>query len=207
MKKYSNEKITELKKFRKKGNSISDLIRIFSMPKTTIWHHIHKVKVPKKYLIAIKSRQGGSKIRSQKEWVSADCHAKKVLKNKKSKYHCSLMAMLYWAEGSKGAFAFVNTDGQMIKFYLGTLKKYFNISDDRLILTLRIFSNLDKKECVNYWANITGFPPEKFRIYLNDGGTRGKAKYGMCRLTVKKSGYLHKLTISLINNIVKDNTL
>lgn len=174
------------------------------MPKTTIWHHIHNVRVPKKYIAVIKSRQGGSKIRSQKEWDKADFHAKEMLKNKQSQYYCSLIAMLYWAEGSKGAFAFTNTDGQMIKLYLDILKKYFNISDDRIRLTIRTFSNLNEKECLNYWTNVTGYPTEKFRIYLNDGGVRGKAKYGMCRLAVEKSGYLHKLTISLINNIIKE---
>lgn len=202
---HSLNKIIQLKQLRKKGYSISDLMKEFYMPKTTVWHHIHNIKLSKKYTALIKAKQGGSKIRCRNEWHKANKHAQKIL-NSENRYPCALVAMLYWAEGNKKDFVFTNTDGQMIKFYLTILKKYFSINGDDIKLTLRIFSNLNQKECLQYWSNITAFPKEKFIVYLNDGGTKGKAKYGICRLTIKKSGYLRKLITSLINNIIEEVT-
>lgn len=203
MQKYPLEKIAQLKKMRKRGLSISELMTAFSMPKTTIWHHIHGIKLPEKYIANIKSRQGGSKVRSQNDWDRADKHAKEILKSV-NKYPYSLLAMLYWAEGNKRDFIFTNTEGAMIKLFLHILKNYFGVEEKRLKLTIRIFSNLNKKVCIKYWSNMTGLSKNKFIIYLNDGGIKGKAKYGICRITIKRGGYLHKLTFSLINNILQE---
>jgi hypothetical protein len=203
MRVHSTDKITKLRKLRRNGHSISELMEEFSMPKTTIWHHIHDIELLPEYIKLIKSRQGGSKIRSQNNWIKAEMSAREIL-NSKKRFHCSLLAMLYWAEGSKRGFVFTNTEGKMIKFFISILKKYFNINDDKIDLTIRIFSNLNRKECLKYWSDITGLPKGRFRIYLNDGGTKGKARYGICRLSVKRGGHLYKLTISIINNILSE---
>ena len=201
---HSNKKIAEIKKLRMHGFSIGDIIKKTSLPKTTIWHHIHTIKLSPKYVKLIRSKQGGSKVRSENEWNRADDEAKKILRVEGDrKFYASVLSMLYWAEGNKKEFIFTNTEGDMIKLFISILKKYFNIDNDRIILTIRIFSNLNQKNCLDYWSKITILPKNKFRIYLNDGGTRGKAEHGICRLSVKKSGYLFKLTISIINNILQ----
>lgn len=203
MRKHSLDKIAKVREARKKGHTISELTKEFLMPKTTIWHHIHDIKLSKKYIAIIKSKQGGSKIRNQKDWLKANKHSQEILKSE-DKYPCSLIAMLYWAEGNKKDLVFTNTDGQMVKLYLAILRKYFNISEDRIKITIRIFSNLSRKYCINYWSDATGFSKDKFIIYLNDGGIKGKTIHGICRVTIKKSGYLHKLMDSLTKNILQE---
>lgn len=203
MRKHSNEKIKEIKNLRREGYSINDIVAKTGVPKTTIWHHIHNIKLSPKHIALIKMKQGGSKIRSQNEWLKSREQAREVLSGG-NKYPCALMAMLYWAEGNKEAFAFTNTDGKMIKLCLIILKKYFKIKETDIKLTLRIFTNLNRNKCLRYWSEATELPKNKLIIYLNDGGTRGKAQYGICRLTVKKGGYLLKLMNSLINNITDE---
>jgi hypothetical protein len=204
MRVHSEEKIREIKKLRQSGFSIGEIIKKTSLPKTTIWHHIHSIKLSPKDVALIKSKQGGSKIRSKNEWDKADADAKEILRiGGNKKFYCSVLSMLYWAEGNKKGFVFTNTEGNMIKLFILILNKYFDISDNRIDLIIRVFSNLNKKECLSYWSKVVGLPKNKFRIYFNDGGTKGKAKYGICRLSVKKGGYLFKLTTSIINNILK----
>ncbi|AKM78631.1 MAG: hypothetical protein UX49_C0005G0024 [Candidatus Wolfebacteria bacterium GW2011_GWC2_46_275] len=199
---YSDETIANLKKRRKAGRSIQELMQEFSMPKTTIWHHIQDITLSEEQAATIRAKQGGSKIRSQKDWAKAEECARELL-NGPSKYPCSLVAMLYWAEGSQRQFTFTNTNGQMIHLFLDILKNHFGVEESRIKITVRIFSNLNltKAECIQYWTHSTGLPKDTFKVYLDDGGTKGKAAHGICRIIVQKSGYLHKLITSLIKII------
>jgi len=206
MRVHSREKIEKLIDARKRGMSILDLVKEFSIPKTTIWHHIHTIKLNKSQIKLIKSKQGGSKKRSESQWRDAKTEAEELLKSVDKSFYI-LFASLYWAEGNKKGFVFTNTDGKMIKLFVLILKKYFHIQREDIKITIRIFSNLNEKKCVQYWSKILDFPKNEMRIYMNDGGTRGKAEYGICRITVKNGGYLNKLIASLIYGIYNEVVL
>ena len=60
MKIHSSEKLKKLKKLRKKGYSINELVRELSIPKTTVWHHVHNIKIAPKYISLLRSKIGGS---------------------------------------------------------------------------------------------------------------------------------------------------
>lgn len=206
MRVHSREKIEKLKDARKKGMSILDLVKEFSMPKTTIWHHIHDIKLNKSQIRLIKSGQGGSKKRSESQWRDAKMEAERLLKSAEKNFYI-LFASLYWAEGNKKGFIFTNTDGKMIKLFILILKKYFHIQQGDIKITIRVFSNLNEKRCVRYWSEILDFPKKEMRVYMNDGGTKGKAEYGICRITVKNGGCLNKLITSLIYAIYNEVVL
>jgi len=197
---HSIEKIKELKQLRKRGYSINELVERFSIPKTTIWHHVHNVQILPKYLPVLKAKRGGSTKRQQRNWEIAKMRAEEMLKGADRELVIAV-AMLYWGEGSKKVCEFINSDGKMIKFYLAVLRNIFGISEDRLKPTLRIFSGMNEKECLDYWSGIIGMPKNKFLVRLNDGGTRGRTRYGMCRITVSKGNTVLKLMHSLINKI------
>ena len=65
MRVHSAEKIKELKRLRRKGLSINELVAKLSIPKTTVWHHIHNIKLSPKHIARLKARQGGSAERKQ----------------------------------------------------------------------------------------------------------------------------------------------
>lgn len=114
--------------------------------------------------------------------------------------------MLYWAEGTKKVCDFINSDGRMIKLYLGILREVLKISELNIKPTIRFFSNAEKKNCLNYWSKITGIPKHRFAVRMNDGGTRGRTEYGMCRisLTRGKGSETLKLIHSLIDQSYRE---
>jgi len=202
---HSIDKIKELKKLRKRGYSINELVLKLSIPKTTVWHHIHNVPISPKYALILRSKCGGNSNRKQKNWEEARKLANELLCGPQREF-AIIVAMLYWGEGTKKVCEFVNSDGKMIKCYLGILRNVFNIPEEFISPTLRIFSGMDRKECIDYWSDITGIPKQSFIIRLNDGGIRGRTKYGMCRIIIRKGSNTLKLIHSLIEQIFKEMT-
>lgn len=203
MRVHSIEKIKELKKLRKKGFSIPELVSKLSIPKTTIWHHVHDIKISPKYVQILKAKYGGSKKRTQKNWVIARERAQKLLHGDTRDYSIAL-AMLYWGEGSKKVCEFINSDGRIIETYLFVIRTILNVPEESIKPTMRIFSGMNKVDCLNYWSRITRIPKRKFLIRFNDGGTRGKTKYGMCRITVRKGANTLKIIHELIDQFFEE---
>ena len=197
---HTKDKIVKLKLLRRKGYSINDLVFELQIPKTTVWHHVHKIKLSQKYISIIKSKQGGSKKLRDSRLVEANIRSINLLKSS-DRESILIFAMLYWAEGTKKAFQFINSDGRMIMLWLNILRNIIGVSDDKITPVMRIYTGMNKKVCLSYWSKITKFHRSKFIIRLNDGGKSGKTKYGMCRIDVKKSGNLLKLVLSMINQV------
>jgi hypothetical protein len=198
MKIHSDEKIKKLKELRQKGYSINEIVRELSIPKTTVWHHIQKVVVNPEYSAVLKAKIGSAgRIRKEKNLKIAEELAKKML-NSPDREYLIIFSMLYWAEGCKKSFDFVNSDGRMVDLCVKILVKVFGIPKERISPTMRIFSNMDKEECLKYWSKVVGLPKERFFVRINDGGIKSSTKYGMCRITIKKSSSTLKLVLSLI---------
>lgn len=200
---HSTEKIKELKRLRRKGYSINELVAELSIPKTTVWYHIQGIKILPKYILILKSKRGGSTKRTKINWEKARERAHQLLKSPHREL-AIVMAMLYWGEGSKRRCEFINSDGKIIQSYLLVLRKVLSVPEKDIKPTLRIFSGMNRAECLSYWFKITKIPPHKFIIRLNDGGTKGRTKYGMCRITVKKGSNVLKLIQSLIDQIFEE---
>ena len=197
MKIHSDQKIKKLKDLRRKGYSINELMAELSMPKTTVWHHIQKVAVDPEYVSVLKAKIGGSRKRREKNLKIAKELAEKMI-NSPNREYLIILSMLYWAEGCKKACEFINSDGRMVDLYVKIIVKIFNIPKERITPTIRIFSGMDKTECLNYWSKITRLPKERFFVRIDDGGTKSRTKYGMCRISIKKGSNTLKLILSLI---------
>ncbi|MDD5146343.1 MAG: hypothetical protein PHN39_01140 [Candidatus Pacebacteria bacterium] len=200
MKVHSVEKIQQLKRLRGEGYSIKELVAELDVPQATVWHHVHKIKILPDYQNIWKAKRGGSAKRAQRNRERAKELAHQLLGGPNRDLVIAL-AMLYWAEGRKNRCDFINTDGEMIKSYLGIIRKTTNILEDSIKPTLRIFSGMDEGECLEYWSQITKIPKQNFRIRLNDGGTRSRTRHGMCRIEIKKGGIILKLIQALIEEI------
>lgn len=197
---HSLQKIKRIKELRNSGYSINEIVDKLAVPKTTVWHHIQGVEVLPEHRSSLKAKQGGSRKRKEDNLKIAGERADELLQ--KYEVHLGMvLSMLYWAEGSKKVCEFINSDGKMIQVYLKILRKYLNIPEDRFKITVRYFTGMNKNECLNYWSKITGISKGKFVVRFNDGGTRGKTKYGMCRITVRRGQGTLKLIHSLINKI------
>jgi hypothetical protein len=197
MKIHSDKKINKLKELRKKGYSINELVSELSIPKTTVWHHIHKITLTPQCASLLKLRTGGSRKRKEKNIEAAKELAEKMI-NSPNREYLIILSMLYWAEGCKKACEFINSDGRMIDLYVKIMVKIFDIPKERITPTIRIISSMDKKECLDYWSKITGLPKERFFVRINDGNIKSSTKYGMCRISIKKGSNTLKLILSLI---------
>lgn len=203
MRVHSIEKIKKLIELRKQGYSINELVEKFSIPKTTVWHHVHNIKIPEKYSIILRSKWGGSAKRKQNNLEKAKQYAQELL-NSSYKEFLIVISMLYWGEGSKKVCEFINSDGRMIEVYLIILREVLKIPEESIKPTMRIFSGMNEFESLDYWSKITKIKKNKFLIRFNDGGTKCKKKYGMCRITIKKGSNSLKLMHSLIDLIYKE---
>lgn len=204
MRKHQKNIIEKLKNLRRKGYSINELVKQFSIPKTTVWHHVHKIKVSPKYFSRWRAKYGGSAVRAQKNWEKSRAEAKKLLQSKNKDLAIAL-AMLYWGEGSKKVCEFINSDGKMIQIYLKIIRNVFSVPNKMIKPTMRIFSGMNKNECLQYWSQITKIPKNRFIVRINDGSTkRGKTLYGMCRITIRKGHFTLKIIHSLVDQIYKE---
>lgn len=200
---HAIEKIEKIKELRKNGASINEIVNALSVPKTTVWHHCHEVEILPKYIKLWNSKRGGSAKRKQKNLENAQIIAQQLLNGLKRE-SAIMLAMLYWSEGNKKACEFINSDGRMIDLYLKLLTELLDITKKMIKPTMRIFSGMDEQECLRYWSDITRIPRHKFIVRINDGGTRGKTKYGMCRITVKRGSKTLKILHSLIGQIYEE---
>lgn len=201
MRVHSSDKIEELKRLRSQGMSIGQLVAETQMPKTTIWHHVHKIELSEEHRKILRTRQGSAK-REQKNWKEARERAANILA---SPYRDAIiaLAMLYWAEGNKKhGCNFVNTDGVMIATYLLVLRKVLNIPEHSIKPTLRIFTGMDESLCLTHWSQVTKIPESRFKVYLNDGGSRGRSPFGMCRITISRAGKGGNI-LKLIHSVIK----
>ena len=45
---------------------------------------------------------------------------------------------------------------------------------------------MSSEACLKYWSENLKVDQSKFILRYNDGGISGKAKYGICRITLKR---------------------
>lgn len=194
---HSDAKIQSIKNLREKGYSINEIVNELGVPRTTVWHHIQKVKVAPEFSKILASKRGGSAIRSAKAWKEAENRAKQILAGEHSKLAIAA-AMLYWGEGGKKSCDITNTDPNLLQLYLNFLYNVLGVDKSEIKFTLRIFTGMKPAECLKYWSDAIKVDEGTFIIRYNDGGMSGKAKYGMCRIVLKKGSKYLKLMLSLI---------
>lgn len=92
-----------------------------------------------------------------------------------------IISMQYWAEGSKKDFTFCNTDPEMIRTFIICLYRTFKIKPEDLKISLRIYEDLNRNDCLKYWSKVTGIGlNNNTTVNVLVGSKKGKLQYGMC---------------------------
>lgn len=134
----------------------------------------------------------------------AKIRANKFIKTLSDKEKIIFLSALYWGEGNKKDFILINTDPNLIKVFIEGLTHFFDVKKEDLKISIRIFEDLDRNECLKYWSKITGVPGDKFiAVNILKGKKKGKLSYGMCRVRVKKGGDLLKYILALKKRITE----
>ncbi|MDP9248982.1 MAG: hypothetical protein M3M85_00515 [bacterium] len=160
-----------------------------------------KVTILRKYQPIWKSKKGGSKARSKREWAEAQNRASQIISDIGFKEKMLILSALYWGEGNKKELNLINSDPFMIKTVITCLKS-LGVKTSELKVSLRLFQDIDKKKAIYFWERTLKLPANTIcKIDVIAGKKVGKLQYGMCRLRVKKGGKYFKLIISMIDLI------
>ncbi len=198
MKAHPEKLIAQIRKDRSLGFTVPALAQKYCISKSTIWRHTHTVQLSLDIKQYIQSRRGGSTSRKETNVQRAIADAR-ALFAKCSTTHIGpvVLASLYWAEGTKSSFVFTNTDGDMMRLFLGILRKDFKLSTERFQIMIRLGTHQHKKTALKYWSDVTGVPVRDLRVNINQKYNRTTTKYGLCRVTISKGAQLLKLVRAL----------
>lgn len=119
-------------------------------------------------------------------------------------------AALYAGEGSKGdgSVKFANSDPRMVAFFLKWLRKFFDVDESRLRVTLYLHVGLDYTEAARRWSEVTGIPLEQFRKpyrAVPDAGIRhNKHEFG-CASVVYSCARTHRAVMGLVRALLSSS--
>ncbi len=191
MRKHSDQKIKEVRELRLKGTSITEIMRLTGLAKTTVWHHVHKITISPTARRKINSNQGGSRRRKEAALVKAKDAVRKLLLSENREITV-IVGMLYWAEGSKRELVFTNTDVEMIQLYLYFLRRVLKIKESDLHLLIRIADPIRPTVALKFWSRNTKTKSSQIKINHDNIHNKTKTTHGICRVNLRKNSYYLK---------------
>lgn len=213
---------------RKSGLSYSEILKQVPVAKSTVSLWLRDVGLSKqqkqrltdKKLAAI--ARGGAAKRQQRILLTEKIHteAEKELGKLSQREFWLLGIALYWAEGSKekeGApgtgVSFSNSDGRMIHLFVKWLTENRGIERQHIRFEIYIHENNKHRleQVRRYWAEMTGFPVEKFvAVYFKKNKIKSNRKnvgalyYGVLRVKVNASSSLNRRINGWVKAIYKN---
>lgn len=178
---YTSKEKEKVKKLILAGKSYEEIRVLLGIPKSTVstwfgktvrkpWNRKtmleHLAKIRKLGAIAIKKKW--------KEKHEKEAELLKVKINNEIKkypfenigFHKSLLAMLYWAEGSRSKHAsgtqFTNTDPQLALLYITLLRKCYNINENKFRIWLRVHYYHSTRKTKKFWSELLNIPLNQF---------------------------------------------
>lgn len=201
MTRHSAEVIRNLKRARKGGRSITELMNIFNMPKTTVWHHVQDIPLGDAQKLELRQKQGGSRQRSENAWIKANVEAGVLLANSSIRELCVKATMLYWAEGNKRALVFTNTDPEILSIFVLFLTRVLEVENERIRILVRTSDPIKPDIVRKFWQERLKVPLPQIKVNHDNKHNRTKSNNGICRLWVIKSGYEFKVLQSIIKHL------
>lgn len=195
--------IEKIKSFRRQGQSLPEISRELNISKTSVHRYIKGVEILPKYRSEWIGKRGGSKNRKRLKELNALMEGEKLVGTLTYKEKLLFLCALYWAEGNKKDFIFTNTDSNLIKTFVNYTRDVLSVHDNDLRISIRVYEDLDKEKCLDFWSNIVNISKEKFlKTYILSGKKKGKLEFGMCRVRVVKGGDLLKRVMGINRAVV-----
>ena len=194
--------IVKIQNLRKKGYSIPEISRECHISRSTVLRYIKKVNILPKYQKRWLERRNASKIISKRKWDIAIKESKNLINKITERDQILIASSLYWAEGAKRDFSFSNTDPKMVRVFTSILRNIFGVKNEDFKISLRLYEDLDKNKCIKHWSDVLGFSlRERVSINILKGSKIGKLQFGMCRVRVRKGGFLLKKFSAITDRI------
>jgi hypothetical protein len=189
---YSAKIKEKTRKLRKQGWSLGEISQKLNIPKNTISGWVKEIELTKEQKSRIKRKEIASAARGR--ILAADLLQEKINQWKKSirqkvnhlgeipfrdrhigKLICGI---LYSCEGGKYPntrhLTFVNSDPKMIKLFLGLLRTYFNVNEEKLRCKIQQRFDQSVDDLKIFWSNLTKIPLDQFHKSYVDKRTKHK---------------------------------
>jgi len=175
-KRYSAESKSEAAELRRKGHSYSSIHRMLGIPTSTLatWlasspDNPFTKKDQVAHLAAIRPLANAAR-RKQKEdrLLEVKQRVRAEIQNtplKNVMFQKSMLAVLYWAEGSKyegvSGLRFVNTDPALMQLYVSLLRQCYEIDEEKFRMRLHLHYYHKKREARDFWATTLSISPSQ----------------------------------------------
>ena len=188
----------EIIRLRKEGVSYGVLSEKFHIAKSTLHYWLSKLEIPEKAIFRSKEnwmkivQPMGAKANHLKRIEKLRVIETRVLDEISKNSHIyeskkALLAMLYWAEGSKGRgdiVTFANTDPELIILFTTLLRNCYKIDESKLRVRIHLHYYHNEDVVKNYWSRLISVPIAQFgKTYRKARGsnkTYRKNAYGIC---------------------------
>lgn len=165
-------------KLRKKGKSYREIAKIIGISKNSVSRWCKNLKLPLSVQKILEKKSNYSKelfkkynqLNTEKVQIENREIVRKFTKEirKPSRYELKLIgAVLHWAEGNKRQpyrVQFANSDFNMVMLYLRFFREILQIPDEKLIVSIRVYPNINANTVVQFWSKVTKLPKEQFHI-------------------------------------------
>ena len=179
---YSQTEKDAVENLRKQGMTYNEIRKIHPIPKSTLsvwlgekYAGIFDKKAQLAHLKRIQ-RLAVNKIRENKIsrdalYASRGFATAQLMPTNNIEFQKALLAMLYWAEGTKCATAcgltFANTDPRLIQLYISMLRNCFEVDEKKLRVRIHLHYYHNKKQTRRYWSRLLHVPEDQFgKLYI-----------------------------------------
>lgn len=185
--------VNKIINLRRSGHSLPEISEVLSIPRTTIFRYIQGVEIAPEYISQWLGKWGGSRKRKLIQEQKAFEDGIKLIEGLTPKEKLLFLCALYWGEGNKKDLILTNSDPDLIHVFVNGLRELLEITDERLRISIRVYSDIDVDKALTFWSEVVKIPREKFlKTAVLEGKKNGKLQYGMCRVRVLKGGSLLK---------------
>ena len=169
----------EAEALRSQGKTYTEIAETLKIAKGTVSLWLRALPFPKRSTAAAKKTyflthvqaKGAAANRAKKEaaWRAFQAEAAAAVSQisaDDSELSRGLLAVLYWAEGTKfdrGGMVFTNTDPRLACLFLTLLRKAYSIDESRLRVRLHLHDYHDQQRAVAYWSQILSIPTAQFQ--------------------------------------------
>jgi hypothetical protein len=199
MDRYSSEVKEMVLALGNKGKTYAEIREEFDIPKSTLstWFknagkipdrakQLEHLKRARALSVLTKNRQRQGRLGFAK--ASAQTIAEQ-LPIDNATFNKGLLAMLYWAEGTKSphracSMTFTNTDPALMLFYITLLRSTYTIEESRLRVRVHIHYYHSENEAIGFWSQLLKIPKSQFgKIYVKNRSKQKKFRenfQGIC---------------------------
>lgn len=204
---------------RTKGHSFREISEILNISKSTASLWTRDVKLSKQASrriedLSVRGREKAANTNWQKRVIEDEEILRKVenyfADKKFSRFDLRIAcALLYWCEGSKhrrvSSVSFMNSDPEMIRYFLYTLRRSFNLDEKKFRGLIHLHEYHDPQKQLDFWSKITKIPKKQFNNpYLKSHtGKNKRSNYPGCLSIRYYNNKIYKELIFIVATLLE----